>query len=121
LLAASLLLIGLVVVLNLNPWWISVGAALLGAANAMAWSPLSAIAMASVDPGAAGGASGLFNTVRQVGAVAGVAVTGAILAGLEARPVVAFGVVFGFVGLVAVGGVVAAFRLPERSRVGEVV
>ncbi|RSM81036.1 MFS transporter [Amycolatopsis sp. WAC 01375] len=115
LLAVSLLLIGLVVVLSLNPWWISVGAALLGAANALAWSPLSAIAMASVEPDAAGGASGLFNTVRQVGAVAGVAVTGAILAGLDARPVLAFGVVFGFVGLVAAGGVAAALRLPERS------
>ncbi|MFD5244454.1 MFS transporter [Amycolatopsis sp. NPDC058340] len=114
LLATSLLLIGLVVALSLNPWWISVGAALLGAANAMAWSPLSAIAMASVEPDAAGGASGLFNTVRQVGAVGGVAVTGAILAGLEARPGLAFGVVFGFVGLVAVGGVVAAFRLPGK-------
>ncbi|RSM55908.1 MFS transporter [Amycolatopsis sp. WAC 01376] len=117
LLAVSLLLIGLVVVLSLNPWWISVGAALLGAANALAWSPLSAIAMASAGPDAAGGVSGLFNTVRQVGAVAGVAVTGAILAGLEARPVLAFGVVFGFVGLVAAGGVAAALRLPERSRV----
>ncbi|RSN13499.1 MFS transporter [Streptomyces sp. WAC 05977] len=117
LLATSLVLIGLVVVLNLNPWWISVGAALLGAANAMAWSPLSAIAMASVDPAVAGGASGLFNTVRQVGAVAGVAATGAILAGLESRPGLAFGVVFGFVGLVAVGGVAAALRLPGRSRV----
>ncbi|MFC9257117.1 MFS transporter [Amycolatopsis thailandensis] len=116
LLAVSLLLMGLVVVSGLNPWWITVGAALLGAANAMAWSPLSAIAMASVDPDAAGGASGLFNTVRQVGAVAGVAVTGAILAALAARPVLAFGVVFGFILLVAVGGVVAAFRLPARVR-----
>ncbi|MFC3455348.1 MFS transporter [Amycolatopsis speibonae] len=114
LLAASLLLMGLVVVLQLNPWWITGGAALLGAANAMAWSPLSAIAMASVDPDAAGGASGLFNTVRQVGAVAGVAMTGAILAGLPSRPVLAFGVVFGLILLVAAGGVVAAFRLPEK-------
>ncbi|KFU75646.1 drug resistance transporter, EmrB/QacA subfamily [Amycolatopsis lurida] len=119
LLATSILLIGLVVVLSLNPWWISVGAAFLGAANAMAWSPLSAIAMASVEPDAAGGASGLFNTVRQVGAVTGVAVTGAILAWLESRPALAFAVVFGFVGLVAVGGVAAALRLPGRSRVVE--
>ncbi|WP_228688145.1 hypothetical protein [Amycolatopsis keratiniphila] len=73
--------------------------------------------MASVDPDAAGGASGLFNTVRQVGSVGGVAATGAILAGLEGRPGLGFGVVFGFVGLVAVGGVVAAFRLPRVVRV----
>ncbi|MBB5850333.1 MFS transporter [Amycolatopsis umgeniensis] len=121
LLAVSLLLIGLVVVSELNPWWITAGAALLGAANAVAWSPLSAIAMASVEPAAAGGASGLFNTVRQVGAVAGVAVTGAVLAGLESRPTLAFGVVFGFIGLVAVGGLVAALRLPANPRVGELV
>ncbi|WP_414941314.1 MFS transporter [Amycolatopsis sp. cmx-11-51] len=121
LLAVSLLQIGLVVVLELNPWWITAGAVLLGAANAMAWSPLSAIAMASVDPGAAGGASGLFTTVRQVGAVAGVAVTGAVLAGFGFSPTLAFGVVFGFIGLVAVGGVVAAFRLPGSSRVVEPV
>ncbi len=121
LLLVSLVLIGLVVVLELNPWWITAGAALLGAANAMAWSPLSAIAMASVEPGAAGGASGLFNTVRQVGAVAGVAVTGAVLAGLGAWPTVAFGVVFGFISLVAAGGVVAALRLPAGPRVGEMV
>ncbi|WP_409497278.1 MFS transporter [Amycolatopsis sp. cmx-11-12] len=121
LLAVSLPLIGLVVVLKLNPWWITAGAALLGAANAMAWSPLSAIAMGSVEPGAAGGASGLFNTVRQVGAVAGVAVTGAVLAGFGFSPTLAFGVVFGFIGLVAVGGFVAALRLPVTLGVSEPV
>ncbi|KZB86147.1 MFS transporter [Amycolatopsis regifaucium] len=115
LLTASLLLIGLVVMLNLSPWWILPGAAMLGAANALAWSPLSAIAMASVDSDAAGGASGLFNTVRQVGAVAGVAVTGAVLAGLDGSPKLAFGVVFLFIGLVAAGGAVAAARLPMGS------
>ncbi|MEV6907803.1 MFS transporter [Amycolatopsis sp. NPDC051071] len=113
LLTFSLLITGVVVVLELNPWWITIGAAILGAANAIAWSPLSAIAMASVEPADAGGASGLFNTVRQVGAVAGVAVTGAVLAGLESRPVLAFGVVFVFVVLVAAGGFVAATRLPK--------
>lgn len=112
LLTVSLLLTGLVVVLKLNPWWITAGAAVLGAANALAWSPLSAVAMASVDPDSAGGASGLFNTVRQVGAVAGVAVTGAVLAGLGSRPTPAFSVVFAFISLVAVGGTVAATRLP---------
>ncbi|WP_051173581.1 MFS transporter [Amycolatopsis orientalis] len=112
LLTVSLVLIGLVVVLNLSPWWILPGAAILGAANALAWSPLSAVAMASVEQDEAGGASGLFNTVRQVGAVAGVAVTGAILAGLESSPTLAFGVVYAFIGVVAAAGAVAAGRLP---------
>ncbi|EME56955.1 hypothetical protein H074_21784 [Amycolatopsis decaplanina DSM 44594] len=54
-----------------------------------------------VDPSAAG----LFNTVRQVGAVA---VTGAVLAGLESSPALVFGVV-------AAAGAVAAGRLPVDS------
>lgn len=114
LLTVSLLLIGLVVVLKMSPWWITAGAAILGAANALAWAPLSAVAMASADPDAAGGASGLFNTVRQVGAVAGVAVTGAVLAGLGSSPTLAFGVVFAFISLVAVAGTVATARLPAH-------
>ncbi|WP_181772469.1 MFS transporter [Amycolatopsis pittospori] len=115
LLTVSLVLMGLVIVLELNPWWIAGGAAILGAANAVAWSPLSTTAMASVESAAAGGASGLFNTVRQVGAVAGVAGTGAVLAGLGSNPVLAFGIVFVLITLVAVGGIVAAIRLPSRA------
>ncbi|QYN18480.1 MFS transporter [Amycolatopsis sp. DSM 110486] len=120
LLTASLLIVGLVVALHLNPWWVAAGAAVLGAANALAWAPLSVTAMASVAPSAAGAASGLFNTVRQVGAVAGVAATGAILAGLAARPTLAFGVVFGLITLTAAAGTVAALRLPKTLSVAEV-
>ena len=39
LLAASLMLIGLVVVLGIDPWWAAPGAVVLGIANAVAWSP----------------------------------------------------------------------------------
>ncbi|WP_326834784.1 MFS transporter [Amycolatopsis rhabdoformis] len=113
LLTASLLMVGLVVVLHLAPWWVAAGAAVLGAANSFAWAPLSATALAAVEPALAGAASGVFNTVRQVGAVAGVAVTGAILAGLGARPTAAFGVVFGLLTLTAAAGTVAAARLPR--------
>ncbi|GAA2576573.1 DHA2 family efflux MFS transporter permease subunit [Dactylosporangium fulvum] len=115
LLAASLLLIGLVVVLEIDPWWVALGAAVLGIANAVAWSPLSAAAMASVDSAAAGAASGMFSTVRQVTAVTGVATTGAVLAGLGSSPTLAFGVVFAVMAFVAVVGVVAATRLPRTS------
>ncbi|MEV8607262.1 hypothetical protein AB0383_04760 [Amycolatopsis sp. NPDC051373] len=48
-----------------------------------------------------------------MGAVAGVAATGAILAGLAARPTLAFGVVFGLITLTAAAGTVAAVRLPK--------
>ena len=116
LLTASLLLIGLVVVLGVNPWWAAPAAAVLGIANAVAWSPLSVAAMASVDAAAAGAASGMFNTVRQVAAVTGVAVTGAILAGWQASPTVSFSVVFALMTLIALVGVAAAVRLPRTSQ-----
>ena len=115
LLAASLLLIGLVVVLEVDPWWMALGAAVLGVANAVAWSPLSVAAMASVDAAAAGAASGLFTAVRQVAAVTGVAVTGAVLSGLGSSPALAFSVVFAVLAVVAIVGVIAAARLPLTS------
>ncbi|MGI5243383.1 MFS transporter [Dactylosporangium sp. CA-139066] len=119
LLAASLLLIGLVVLLGVDPWWTVPGAAVLGVANAVAWSPLSVAAMASVDAAAAGAASGMFNTIRQVAAVTGVAVTGAILADWRASPTVSFSVVFALMTLIALAGVAAAIRLPGTSSEGE--
>ncbi|MEV4135174.1 MFS transporter [Dactylosporangium sp. NPDC049742] len=112
LLAASLLLIGLVVVLEVHPWWMALGAVVLGVANAVAWSPLSVAAMAAVDAAAAGAASGMFSAVRQVAAVTGVAVTGAVLAGLASSPTLAFSVVFAVLAVVAIVGVIAATRLP---------
>ncbi|GAA0711915.1 MFS transporter [Dactylosporangium roseum] len=115
LLAASLVIIGLVVTLNPHPWWAALGAAVLGVSNAVAWSPLSVAAMASVDSGVAGAASGMYNTVRQAAAVAGVAVIGAILAGLGQRPTLAFGVVFTFLTVIAIIGVMAASGLPKSS------
>ncbi|WP_238014613.1 MFS transporter [Dactylosporangium sp. AC04546] len=119
LLAASLLLIGLVVVLEVDPWWMALGAAVLGIANAVAWSPLSVAAMASVDAAAAGAASGMFSAVRQVAAVTGVAVTGAVLTGLGSSPTLAFSVVFAVLAVVAIAGVVAATRLPLTSTDGD--
>ncbi|MFF5233234.1 MFS transporter [Dactylosporangium sp. NPDC000521] len=115
LLAASLFLIGLVVVLEVDPWWMALGAAVLGVANAVAWSPLSVAAMASVDAAAAGAASGMFTAVRQVAAVTGVAVTGAVLSGLGSSPTLAFSVVFAVLAVVAIVGVIAAARLPLTS------
>jgi hypothetical protein len=87
-----------------------------GQRDANAWSPLSVTAMASVEPAAAGGASGLFNTVRQVGAVGGVAVTGAVLAGLESNRALAFTVVF---TLVADAGAIGTIRPPRNSTTAE--
>ncbi|GAA3457088.1 MFS transporter [Dactylosporangium matsuzakiense] len=113
LLTASMLLIGLVVVLDVHPWWSACGAAVLGAANAVAWSPLSVAAMAAVDPSAAGAASGMFSTIRQVAAVTGAAVTGAVLTVRPAAPIAPFAVVFALMALIAAAGVAAAVRLPR--------
>lgn len=113
LLTASMVLIGLVVVLEAHPWWAAVGAAVLGVANAVAWSPLSAAAMAAVDEANAGAASGMFNMVRQVAAVLGVALIGALLAGLGSLPVAAYAATFGLLTAIAAAGLVAATRLPR--------
>ncbi|WP_327002339.1 MFS transporter [Dactylosporangium sp. NBC_01737] len=118
LLAASLMLIGLVVVLGVDPWWAAPAAVVLGIANAVAWSPLSVAAMASVNAADAGAASGVFSTIRQVAAVTGVAATGAILAGLRASPTLAFSVVFALMTVIASAGVLAAIRLPKTSTDG---
>ncbi len=119
LLAASLVLIGLVVVLHADPWWTAAGATVLGVANAVAWSPLSVAAMASVDAAQAGAASGMFSAVRQVAAVTGVAATGAVLAGLGSSPTVAYGAVFAVLAVVALVGVAAATRLPVPAADGD--
>ncbi|MFI5916908.1 MFS transporter [Dactylosporangium sp. NPDC051541] len=115
LLAASLMLIWLVVVLGIDPWWAAAGALVLGIANAVAWSPLSVAAMASVNDADAGAASGVFSTIRQVAAVTGVAVSGAILAGLRTAPIVAFSAVFALMTVIATAGIFAAIRLPRPS------
>ena len=115
LLTASMVLIGSVVLFEAHPWWTAVGAAVLGLANAVAWSPLSAAAMAAVEDTNAGAASGMFNMVRQVAAVLGVALIGALLAGLGGLPVAAYAATFGLLTAIAAAGLVAAARLPRSQ------
>src|SRR5699024_12300902 len=52
---------------------------LIGAGNAAFWSPNSAMTLRDLPPHLAGAGSGAYNTIRQVGAVTGVAVVGAVL------------------------------------------
>ncbi|MCT1694149.1 MFS transporter [Corynebacterium sanguinis] len=54
---------------------------LLGVGSAFVWAPNATTTMRFVPDQAAGAASGLYNTVRQVGSVLGVALVGAVLAG----------------------------------------
>ncbi len=63
-------------------WLLCLPMALFGLANACMWAPLAATATRNLPPASAGAGSGVYNTVRQVGAVLGSA---AIAALMEAR------------------------------------
>lgn len=71
---------------------------LLGAANALAWSPNSAITMRDLPVQLTGAGSGVYNTSRQVGAVLGAAALGAVMQMGEG--VVSFGTAMGVAMLV---------------------
>jgi len=59
-------------------WW---NLALLGVGCGLALTPMTAIAVAAVEPARAGMASAIHNAMRQVGQVLGVAVLGALVYG----------------------------------------
>jgi len=63
-------------------WLLCLPMVTFGLANACMWAPLAATATRNLPPGSAGAGSGVYNTVRQVGAVLGSA---AIAALIEAR------------------------------------
>jgi EmrB/QacA subfamily drug resistance transporter len=56
-----------------------VPAIIAGAGIGMTFAPMTTIAMRNIEPRVAGAASGILNTIRQLGAVIGSAVVGAIL------------------------------------------
>lgn len=63
-------------------WLLCAPMALFGLANACMWAPMAATATRNLPPGAAGAGSGVYNTVRQLGAVLGSAGVAALV---EAR------------------------------------
>lgn len=68
-----------VMVTGASPLWFAVVTGLLGAGSAFIWAPNAATTMRAVPDEHAGAASGMYNTVRQVGSVLGVALVGAAL------------------------------------------
>lgn len=60
--------------------WFALVTALLGLGSAFVWAPNATTTMRNVPDHAAGAASGVYNTLRQVGSVIGVAMTGVVLA-----------------------------------------
>ena len=61
-------------------WWFTAVTSLLGIGGAFVWAPNAAVTMRGIPEHETGAASGLYNTVRQVGSVLGVALVGATLA-----------------------------------------
>lgn len=63
-----------------SPWWAFVlPLALMGLGVASVFGPMNSLAVYRVDPRMAGAASGVLNTVRQLGSVLGGAVVGALM------------------------------------------
>lgn len=60
-------------------WWFTAVTSLLGIGGAFVWAPNAAVTMRGIPEHETGAASGLYNTMRQVGSVLGVALVGAVL------------------------------------------
>lgn len=117
-LAVALTAASVIVELNAPPWWFAGVTALLGAGSAFVWAPNATTTMRHVPEAAAGAASGLYNTLRQVGSVIGVALTGAVLAAGDisttAGPAIALSA-----AMMVVGAGLSAFLradIPPRTR-----
>lgn len=80
LLAIGLGWLALVMTPDVPNWQLLLPIALVGVANAGIWSPLSATATNRLSQSQAGAGAGVYNTMRQVGAVLGSAALGAMMA-----------------------------------------
>jgi len=84
--AGMLLFAAGMALIDLRAWsdsdWLTFlpGMLIAGVGNGCCWAPISTVAMRNVAPRLAGAASGIMNTVRQVGGAVGSAVVGAVLA-----------------------------------------
>jgi EmrB/QacA subfamily drug resistance transporter len=80
--ALSLFWVSRVMTPDVAVWQLLLPMALLGVANAGMWAPLAATATRNLPPRSAGAGAGIYNTMRQVGAVLGSAAVAAVI---EAR------------------------------------
>lgn len=116
--AAALLSASLVMRLDLTLWWFLVPVVMMGFGQSLIWAPNSATSMRTVDPVHMGAASGVYNTARQVGAVAGAAAVGAAMqTGITHLPVdivMANAILLPGIALIAGFIAVARFRAEEH-------
>ncbi|QCR19242.1 DHA2 family efflux MFS transporter permease subunit [Agrococcus sp. SGAir0287] len=70
---------GLWVQQQVDVWLLLLPSALMGVSSAFVWGPLGIVATRSLDPQVAGAGSGVYNTVRQMGAVIGSAAIAAAM------------------------------------------
>lgn len=111
LLAGSVLLTSVLILLDAPVWSIAVVFAVFGAANSFVWSPFSLVALISIPDPAVGAASGVFNSVKQIGGVVGSAGTAIVISASSEAWAMA---------MLCLGGIFAAFTalfLPGRDEI----
>ena len=79
-LVASIASAAVLIAVSAPTWCLAVAFAGFGAANSLVWSPFSVTAVGDVPQALAGSASSSFNTMKQLGAAMGSAVTASVLA-----------------------------------------
>lgn len=98
-----------------SPWLVMPPVLLLGVANGFMWAPISSTATRNLPLHYAGAGSGVYNTVRQVGAVLGSA---AIAVAMESRLAANIGDSSGMSGAEAGAGSAATGQMPEAIATG---
>ena len=98
--------------------WFALVTALLGLGSAFVWAPNATTTMRNVPDHAAGAASGVYNTLRQIGSVLGVALTGAVLASGQVASTAGPAILLSAIVL-AIGAAASVFLrtdIPAQSR-----
>ncbi|QGU07145.1 Multidrug resistance protein stp [Corynebacterium occultum] len=112
--ALALLSASAVMRLDVALWWFLLPVLVMGVGQSLIWAPNSATSMRTMDPRHMGAASGVYNTARQVGAVAGAAAVGAAmqtgLDQLEVNVVMANAILLPSIALIAGFIAVSRFR-----------
>ncbi|MFG1934570.1 DHA2 family efflux MFS transporter permease subunit [Mycobacterium sp. NPDC048908] len=98
------------------PWQLMLPLAMMGAAGAMVWEPLAVAASRTLPAELAGAGSGVYNTVRQIGAVLGSACIAALMASMSLRESMILPAV-----VAALGAITAVFLVGHRSPEASVV